>query len=101
MPFKNTDMDAERRKLNEIIESSDEARKAKENFDAEYEFRLCLAKERKSKSITQKMLRNKSGLTQQTISRIENGSCTDRSPTLKTTFRYLNALGCKLIITNK
>jgi len=101
MPFKKTDMDLERQELKELLESSKEAKKAQNIFNDEYSFRLMLAKERKSKSMTQKKIEEKSGLTQQVISRIEKGYTDDRSPTLRTVFRYLDAIDCELVITNK
>jgi DNA-binding XRE family transcriptional regulator len=101
MPFKKANMDIERQELNELLESSTEAKKAHNIFNAEYNFRLMLAKERKSKSITQKKIGEQSGLTQQVISRIEKGSTDDRSPTLRTVFCYLDAIDCELVITKK
>ena len=94
-------MDIERQELEEFLASNEEARKARKIFNEEYNFRLMLAKERKSKSITQQKIKEQSGLTQQMISRIEKGSALDRSPTLRTVFRYLDAIDCELVISRK
>lgn len=101
MPFKKTDMNAERQRLEELLETSEEAQKAQRIFNEEYKFRLLLAKERKSRTITQQKVEEQSGLTQQVISRMERGDSLDRSPTLRTVFRYLDAIGCELQITKK
>jgi HTH-type transcriptional regulator/antitoxin HipB len=100
MPFKKADMGIERKELDELLQSSEEARAASEIFEEEYRFRLLLATQRKSKSITQQNIEDKSGLTQQVISRIEK--MTDgRSPTLRTVLRYLNAIDCELTVSSK
>lgn len=101
MPFKKVDMDAERNQLDELLKNNPEAQKAKRIFDDEYKFRLQLAKERKSRSITQQKIEEQSGLTQQVISRMERGTPLDKSPTLRTVFRYLDAMGCELHISSK
>ena len=101
MPFRRIDMDAERQELKELLASSEEARIAQKIFNDEYNFRLKLAKERKSKGVTQNKIKEHSGLTQQVISRIEKGSADDRSPTLRTVLRYLDAIDCKLVIVKK
>jgi transcriptional regulator with XRE-family HTH domain len=75
----------------------------RQKFEAdqkEFEFRLNLARARKEKNLTQNRIKEVTGLTQQAISRIERGS-KDRSPTLNTLLRYLDAIGCELTITNK
>jgi len=101
MPFKKIDMNAEKQELKDILESDSSAKKAAKIFNDEYDFRLMLAKVRKARAVTQKIIEEQSGLTQQVISRIENGSADDRSPTLRTIFRYLDAMDCKLVIAKR
>ena len=74
-----------------------------DKFDAEqkeFEFRVKLARVRKEKNFTQNNIKEVTGLTQQAISRIEKGT-NERSPTLKTLIRYIDALGYELTITRK
>lgn len=64
----------------------------------EFELRSELSKMRKKNNVTQKELQEKSGLSQQAISRIEVGK--DVSPSLKSIVRYLDAIGCDFKIEN-
>lgn len=96
MPFKKVDMNAENQELQTLLTTSEEAKQAYKVFNEEFNFRLKLAKARKSKGLTQNQIKIHSGLTQQSISRIESGTTDDRSPTLRTVIRYLDAIGCEL-----
>lgn len=101
MPFKRVDMEAEGKELQELLSSSEEAQKAHRIFNDEYNFRLKIAKARKENGLTQNQIKEKSGLTQQVISRIEKGSSDDRSPTLRTILRYLDSIDCELVIAKR
>lgn len=54
---------------------------------------------RKQKNITQKELQEKTGMSQQAISRLEINK--DITPTLKSLIKYAEALNCKLIPVEK
>lgn len=66
-----------------------------EQADAQYELIKSIVEFRKSAGITQKEVAERSGLTQQMISRMEK---IDNSPTLDNFLRYVLALGLKLKI---
>ncbi|NFF75898.1 helix-turn-helix transcriptional regulator [Clostridium sporogenes] len=63
--------------------------------DAQYELIKTLVEFRKSAKITQREVTERSGLTQQMVSRIEK---IDNSPTLDVFLRYVLALGLELKI---
>lgn len=100
MPFRPVDPEEELKELNALLDSDPMLRQKFEADQKEFEFRLNLARARKEKNLTQNRIKEVTGLTQQAISRIEKGS-RDRSPTLNTLLRYLDAIGCELTITNK
>ena len=58
------------------------------------------AKEKTAKYISQKTGAKHGSTILDPLQRIEKGS-KDRSPTLNTLLRYLDAIGCELTITNK
>jgi DNA-binding XRE family transcriptional regulator len=100
MPFKPVDPVEELKELNALLDSDPILKKKFEADQKEFEFRLNLARARKEKNLTQNTIKEETGLTQQAISRIEKGS-KDRSPTLNTLLRYLDALGFELTIQPK
>ena len=89
MPFKQVDPIEELRELNALLDSDPELRRKFETEQKEFEFRLKLARARKERNLTQNNIKEKTGLTQQAISRIEKGA-KDRSPTLRTSIRYVD-----------
>lgn len=99
MPFVDVTeiiLNDEAKELEQMLENSEEARQANEQFKAEYKLRQELVKARKSKNITQKELEKRTGLTQQVISRIESDGLI--SPSLKNLVKYVSALGYELTI---
>jgi DNA-binding XRE family transcriptional regulator len=100
MPFVVVDMEEEQRELEELLKDP-ECKKIADMFDREYEFRKRLAEARKINNITQKEIQEKTGLPQQSISRIERGTAQKQSPTLRTLLQYIDAIGCELTITQK
>jgi len=100
MPFIQVNPEEELKELNDLLDSDPILRKKFEADQKEFEFRLNLARTRKERNITQNMIKELTGLTQQAISRIEKGT-RDRSPTLNTLLRYLDAIGCELVVKNK
>jgi DNA-binding XRE family transcriptional regulator len=100
MPLIKTDMDQEEREFQELLKNPI-AQEAYAEFEREYAFRQKLSKARKQQNITQKEIQEKTGLPQQSISRIEKGTSQKQSPTLRTLLKYLDAIGCELTITQK
>ena len=100
MPFKKVNPIEEQWEFEELLKDP-EAQKAYEEFEREYIFRQKLAEVRKSQNITQQDVYNKTGLPQQSISRIEKGTMQKQSPTLRTLLKYVEAINCELTITPK
>jgi len=99
MPFVKTDIQAERQKVQKLIDSDPELKEYADELDREYEFRQKLVMARKQSGLTQKELSMISGLDHRAVSRAENN--TDISPNLKTLIKYIDALGFQLDITPK
>ena len=94
MPFKeisDEELRQEEIEMNEILESNEDLKKDYLLKEKEYELKLKLANLRKENNISQNELKKKTGLTQQSISRIETNK--DVSPTLNTLIKYLDVLG--------
>ncbi len=95
MPFIVSDPKKEAEELQQLLESSKEARKAVEEFDKAYDFRMQLIQARKAEKITQKQLGKITGLSQQAISRIETGAY---SSTVDTLLKYLGGIGYRIAL---
>jgi len=100
MPLIEINPDIEHIEFEELIKNP-VAKSAYEEFEREYAFRQKLAEARKKKNITQKEIQSKTGLPQQSISRIEKGTTQKQSPTLRTLLKYLDAIDCELSIIPK
>ena len=92
MIFKKANLQREIRKA---IENDKQLDKHICEADIKYELIQTIVKTRKDMDITQQEVSEKSGLTQQMVSRIEN---LDNSPTLDNFIKYLTALGLKINI---
>ena len=86
--FVKSDPVEENTRLEHLINSDDDARQAHELFMAEMAFKEKLLQVRKNESLTQKDIAEKTGLSQQAISRIERVQGT----TLETIIRYLSSM---------
>ncbi len=93
MPFTERDAAREKEELRKLLEESEEARLALEEYKADVAFRRALIVARKSEEITQASLSEKTGLSQQAISRIETGS---GNATIQTLMKYLRGIGYEL-----
>jgi DNA-binding XRE family transcriptional regulator len=100
MPFSEIDPVQEQREFDELL-LIPEAKKAYDEFEREYLFRQKLAAARKANLITQQEIQSKTGLPQQSISRIERGTLQKQSPTLRTLLKYVDAIGYELTLTQK
>jgi len=99
MPFIDvTDivLNEEAKELEEAYKNDPKVRVAIDQFDAECKLRKELSEARKKNSVTQIEIQEKTGLTQQTISRIESNR--DISPSLKNLMIYANAIGYELTL---
>ena len=102
MPFVDvTDivLTEEKAELDEDYKNDPKVRLAIDQFDAECKLRKELAKARRNNNISQTQLTELTGLTQQTISRIETNS--EISPSLKIFLRYITAIGYELKLVKK
>lgn len=87
--FVKSDPTKEQRTLDDLISTSHEAREAHDWFEAEMKFKEKLLKIRQAESLTQQDIAERSGLSQQAVSRVERMQGT----TLETVIRYLSAMG--------
>ena len=92
-------LNEEAKELQEMIENNPKAKAAYEQFEAECKLRRELIEARKKEDVTQAELQAKTGLTQQTISRIEKNH--DISPSLRNLIKYVGALGYELTLAPK
>jgi DNA-binding XRE family transcriptional regulator len=101
MPMVNvtdTILTEEAEELKELLKDP-KCQRAKEQFEAECKLRRDLIEARKQESVTQAELQERTGLTQQTISRIEKNN--DISPSLRNLIKYVGALGYELTLVPK
>jgi len=94
MAFVKIDVEQNKKEL-EILVQTEEGARAIRNFELEYEFRNKLIEARKHACLSQAEISKRSGLKQQAVSRLEKGY-QDRSVTLSTLLRYVDALGLNL-----
>lgn len=80
--------------IEEFISEDHDLRRQYDLFRDEMDFKQLLIDTRKSHHCTQKEISERSGLSQQAISRLEKES----GGTLDTVFRYLHALGLTLSV---
>ena len=89
-----SDSEKEKKIVEDIITNDEQLRQQHELFVAEMAFKQEMINARKTLSLTQKDVSRLSGLSQQEVSRIENGA----SGTISTVIKYLNSLGYTLSI---
>lgn len=102
MPFVDvTDivLTEEKAQLDYDYNNDSKVKLAIDQFEAECKLRKELAEARRSKNMSQTQLKELTGLTQQTISRIESNS--EISPSLKILLKYVNAIGYELKLVKK
>ncbi len=84
----------EQKIIAELVESDEELMRQHQMFLAEMKFKQELIEKRKSRALTQKDISERSGLSQQAVSRLEKG----KGGTIETIIRYLGAMGCSLTL---
>ena len=102
MPFADvTDivLAEEKAQIDKDYSDDPKVRLAIDQFEAECRLRKELAEARRGNNMSQEKLKELTGLTQQTISRIETNS--EISPSLKILLRYVNAIGYELKLVKK
>ena len=102
MPFVDvTDivLTEEKSQLDEDYNNDPKVKLAIDQFEAECKLRKELAEARRENNISQAQLKELTGLTQQTISRIETNS--EISPSIKILLKYVNAIGYELKLVKK
>lgn len=97
MPFVKRNSKLENKILKEDLR--DPKLKAEyEQWEQELQLRMALAKARKKANLSQTELAEKTGLSQQAISRIETGYT---NATLGSLIKYISALGVQLTVVNR
>ena len=89
-----SDAKKEKEIIDQLIENDPELMRQHELFKAEMAFKQELINTRKMNSLTQKDISKLSGLSQQAVSRMENGT----GGTIETIIRYLSSMGYSLSI---
>lgn len=84
----------EKQIIEDIIDSDEKLRKQHELFMEEMRFKQVLIDARKSKDLTQKEVSERSGLSQQAVSRLEKG----HGGTIDTVIKYLYSMGLMLTV---
>jgi len=108
MPFEKVDPIAEAIELQEMFKDDPKAKEMFHQYELahretarleqeELELRNQLIEIRKKSNITQKELEDKTGLTQQAISRFETGS----GVSFRTILRYAEGIECRLVPQSK
>jgi DNA-binding XRE family transcriptional regulator len=92
-------LNEEAKELEEAYKTNPKVKLAIDQFEAECKLRREIAEARRNNKISQAKLKELTGLTQQTISRIETNS--DISPSLKILLKYVNAIGYDLKLVKK
>jgi len=102
MPFIDvTDivLNEEAKELEEAYKNNPKVKRAIDQFEAECRLRKEIAEARRENNISQSQIKELTGLTQQTISRIETNS--EISPSLKILLKYVDAIGYELKLVKK
>ncbi|WP_295164672.1 helix-turn-helix domain-containing protein [Selenomonas sp. F0473] len=89
MAFVKSDAAAEARLLHRLIREHPEAKRAHDEFIRQIELQRMLIEARKAEHLTQEDVAQKSGLTQQAVSRMERGD----GMTMTSFFKYLSGIG--------
>jgi len=92
-------LNEEAKELEEILRTNPVAKEALDQFEAECKLRRELASARKQQNMTQAELKERTGLTQQVISRIEKDH--EISPSLRNLIKYVDAIGYELTLQPK
>ncbi len=89
MAFVKADLAKEKEELEQLILESEDAQKAMEEFRARIALQQQLIQMRKAEHMMQQDVAKASGLSQQAVSRIENGA----GATIQSLIKYLAGIG--------
>ena len=89
MPFVKSNAEHEKLMLEQLVSENDVAKQAHAEFMARIELQKQLADARKAEGLTQAEVAKKSGLSQQAVSRVENGT----GWTVSSLLKYLTGIG--------
>ena len=89
MAFVKADLEQEREQLNKLVSENEDARRAYEEFRARIALQQQLVQMRKAENMTQTDVAKATGLSQQAVSRIENGA----GATIGSLVKYLTGIG--------
>ena len=89
MAFTKANISKEKKELEQLISSSEEARKTYDDFQARINLQKELIAMRKAENLTQSDVAKATGLSQQAVSRIEKGT----GATINSLIKYLSGIG--------
>ena len=89
MAFTKANISKEKKELEQLISSSEEARKTFDDFQARINLQKELIAMRKAENLTQSDVAKATGLSQQAVSRIEKGT----GATINSLIKYLSGIG--------
>lgn len=92
MSFTKANISKEKKELEQLISSSEEARITYDDFQAGINLQKELIALRKSEKLTQSDVAKATGLSQQAVSRIEKGT----GATINTLIKYLSGIGYRI-----
>lgn len=92
--LKQRDSEMENGILRDVVSSNPDIQRQHELFLEEMRFKQLLIDARKEMHMTQRDISEKSGLSQQAVSRLETG----HGGTVDTVLKYLNAIGLTLAV---
>ncbi len=84
----------EQKKIAELTSSDESLMRQHKLFLAEMQFKQELINKRKANALSQKDISERSGLSQQAVSRLEKGN----GGTIESIIKYLSAMGCSLTL---
>jgi DNA-binding XRE family transcriptional regulator len=89
MAFTKANISKEKKELEQLIASSEDARKTYDDFQARINLQKELIAMRKAENLTQSDVAKATGLSQQAVSRIEKGT----GATIHSLIKYLSGIG--------
>jgi len=89
MSFTKANISKEKKELEQLIASSEDARKTYDDFQSRINLQKELIAMRKAENLTQSDVAKATGLSQQAVSRIEKGT----GATINSLIKYLSGIG--------
>ena len=92
MAFTKANISKEKKELEQLIASNEDARKTYDDFQARINLQKELIAMRKAENLTQSDVAKVTGLSQQAVSRIEKGT----GATINSLIKYLSGIGYEI-----